>query len=160
MRARKARPGLPVSRLARYGAGLTSVCPSGGRPVPLYEATVVIDSTLEESVIEQKIKKITDLLTESGAKDIRPERRGVRKLAYSIKGKDGQKRTQADYTFFLFDAPGTAVRAVESQLRIDEDVLRYMTIRYDRLPVTPEGQAADGTVRAIVEEGPLDGSED
>lgn len=109
--------------------------------MPLYETTVVINSTLEESVIDERIQKIADLLTQSGAKDIRPDRRGVRRLAYSIRGKDGQWRTQADYTFLFYEAPGTAVRTLESQLRIDEDVLRYMTVRYDHEP--PAAEVAD-----------------
>ena len=102
--------------------------------MPLYETTLVIDSTLEESVVAEKVQKTVELLTASGATDIRPDRRGVRRLAYDIKGKDGQMRPQADYTFLFYRAPGSAVGTLEAQLRLDEDVLRYMTVRYDYEP--------------------------
>jgi len=102
--------------------------------MPLYETTVVIDSTLEESAITEKLQRFVELLTQAGATEMKQNRKGVRKLAYTIKGKDGQWRVQADYTFIFYEAPGSAVKAIESQLRIDEDVLRYMTVRYDHEP--------------------------
>ncbi len=102
--------------------------------MPLYETTLVIDSLLEETAITEKVQKYVELVTKAGAVDLQLDRRGVRKLAYDIKGKDGQWRTQADYTFLFYEAPGTAVSILEKQLLLDEDMLRTMTVRYDRMP--------------------------
>ena len=113
--------------------------------MPLYETTVVIDSTLEESLVNEKVQGIVNLLTEAGACDIRQDRRGARRLAYEIKGKDGQMRAQADYTFLFYEAPGGAVKELETHLRLDEDILRFMTVRYEHIPPAAKGSPAIGT---------------
>ena len=95
----------------------------------LYETTLVIDSQLDENAIEEKVKSYIDLLVQNGAEIAAVDRRKVRKMAYDIKGKDGSWRSQADYTFILYRAPGTAVAPVEGLMKLDEDVLRYMTIK-------------------------------
>lgn len=99
-----------------------------------YETAFVLDSRLEEKGIDDKVERYTKLLTDNGATELRIDRRGMRKLAYEIKGKDGEWRTQADYTFVLYQAPPNTSREVERELRLDEDVLRYLTVRYDKLP--------------------------
>ncbi len=101
-----------------------------------YETALVLDPRLEEDGINKRVQRYTDVLTENGATDLRIDRRGMRKLAYNIKGKDGEWRTQADYTFVLYQAPPTTSKEVERQLRLDEDVLRYLTVRYEKLPPT------------------------
>ena len=118
--------------------------------MPMYETALVLDPALEEEGLNERVQRYVDLLTEHGAQEINQDRRGTRKLAYTIKGKDGEWRTQADYTYFVYDAPPAAVRPVEDQLRLDEDVLRYMTVRYEAEPVpeveeevTPDEASSD-----------------
>ena len=101
-----------------------------------YETALVIDPRLEEEGISKRVQLYTDLLKENGAFELRFDRRGMRKLAYDIKGKDGDWRTQGHYTFIMYQAPPEAIAPVESRLRLDEDLLRYMTIRHDKLPPT------------------------
>ena len=95
----------------------------------LYETTLVIDSQLDENATEEKIKHYIDLLVQNGAEIAAVDRRKVRKMAYDIKGKDGTWRSQADYTFILYHAPGDAVAPVEALMKLDEDVLRFMTVK-------------------------------
>ena len=106
----------------------------------LYETTVVVDSQLEDDAVRGKVDHYVNLLVEQGAEIVNLDRRGVRKLAYDIKGKDGAWRNQADYTFILFEAPGTAISPIEALLRLDEDILRFMTVR-PRHPVTSMEEA-------------------
>ena len=106
--------------------------------MPMYETALVLDPALEEEGLNERVQRYVDLLTEQGAQDIQQDRRGIRKLAYDIKGKDGEWRSQADYTFFVYDAPPSLVRPVEDLLRLDEDVLRYLTVRYEEAPVVEE----------------------
>ena len=116
--------------------------------MPWYETTLVLDPLLEEEGLNERVQRYVDMLTENGAQDLRVDRRGVRKLAYNIKGKDNEWRTQADYTFVLYDAPTSVVKPVEEQLRLDEEVLRFLTVRHDALPpnaIDPNGESpADG----------------
>ena len=53
---------------------------------------------------------------------------GLRNLQYRIK-----KNRKGHYSLLAIDAPADAVKEMERQLRINEDVLRYMTIRVDEL---------------------------
>ncbi len=116
--------------------------------MPWYETALVLDPLLEEEGLNERVQRYVDMLTENGAQDLRVDRRGVRKLAYNIKGKDNEWRTQADYTFVLYDAPTSVVKPVEEQLRLDEEVLRFLTVRHDALPpnaIDPNGESpADG----------------
>ena len=57
---------------------------------------------------------------------------GVKSLAYRIK-----KNRKAHFTLFNIDAPPAAVAEMERQMRINEDVLRFMTIRVDELEEGP-----------------------
>jgi small subunit ribosomal protein S6 len=111
----------------------------------LYELSLVIDSQLEEKAISELRSRYIVLLEENGATIINIDHRGIRKLAYDIQGKDRAWRNQADYTFIQFEAPPTVVVPVEELLRLDEDVLRFMTIRPRHTPMampSPEEQQA------------------
>ncbi len=120
--------------------------------MPWYETALVLDPHLEEEGISTKVQQYVDLLTSNGAEDMQMDRRGMRKLAYDIKGKDGDWRTQADYTFILYEAPPSIVRTVEDQLRLDEDVLRFLTIRHDTLPPSDEEESSDDSDNPIADE--------
>jgi len=121
--------------------------------MPYYETALVLDPHLEEEGTAQRIQRYVDLLTEKGARDLREDRRGMRKLAYNIKGKDGEWRTQADYTFLLYTAPPECISEVEAELRLDEDVLRYMTIRHDKeLPAIAAPEESEDAAEATTED--------
>ena len=94
-----------------------------------YETTLVVDSMLDEPALKAKVQHYLDEFVDHGAEILHLDHRGVRKLAYDIKGKDGAWRSQADYTFIHYIAPGTAVSPVEALMKLDEDVLRFMTVR-------------------------------
>ncbi len=89
----------------------------------LYELTLIIDSSLDESTIQTEIEKIENRITDSGGKIHRLDRWGMKRLAYEIK-----KRTQGYYVFFLFEADPGLTSEIEKNLRLSENVLRYLTI--------------------------------
>ena len=60
--------------------------------MPWYETALVLDPQLEEEGLNERVQRYVDMLTENGAQDLRVDRRGVRKLAYDIKGKDNEWR--------------------------------------------------------------------
>ena len=68
----------------------------------------------------------------SGAKVTKTENWGLRTLAYKI-----EKNRKGHYVLIECDAPATAVHEVERTLRLNEDVLRHMTIRLDELSKGP-----------------------
>ncbi len=89
----------------------------------LYELTLIIDSSLEESTIQNEIEKIESRITDSGGKIHRLDRWGLKRLAYVIK-----KQTQGYYVFFLFEADPGLTAEIEKNLKLSENVLRYLTI--------------------------------
>lgn len=107
----------------------------------LYELTVIIDSSLDESAIQTEIEKIESRITDSGGKIHRLDRWGIKRLAYEIK-----KRTQGYYVFFLFEADPGLTREIEKNLRLSDSILRYLTIVSPaEVPVAEESEKAGET---------------
>jgi small subunit ribosomal protein S6 len=61
-----------------------------------------------------------------------PEYWGVKSLSFRIK-----KNRKAHYSLLNIDAPAPAVAEMERQMRINEDILRFMTVRVDELEEGP-----------------------
>jgi len=57
---------------------------------------------------------------------------GLKSLAYRIK-----KNRKAHFTMFNLNAPANAVAEMERQMRINEDILRFMTIKVEELETEP-----------------------
>ena len=67
-----------------------------------------------------------------GGKVGRIENWGLKSLTYRIK-----KNRKAHFTMFNLDAPAPAVAEMERQMRINEDILRFITVRVDTLDAEP-----------------------
>lgn len=90
-----------------------------------YEVAVLYDPGLEADLGEPEAK-VNKLLTSSGAKIIKTDNWGSRKLAYRIKSHDS-----AVYVFYTLEAPAEAVSVIESGLNIMDGVIRYLIVRPD-----------------------------
>ncbi len=88
-----------------------------------YETTFIIDAYLTNDQIEEKILKYTQLIENSEGKIDRVERWGKRRLAYEI-----AKKQYGFYVYIRFEAPGTIVQVLERDYKLDDDILRYLTI--------------------------------
>jgi small subunit ribosomal protein S6 len=102
----------------------------------LYELTVIINSTLEDSVVQAEIETIEKQIESSGGKIHKLERWGVKRLTYSIKGFH-----QGFYVHFLFEASGPLISDLEKNMRINENVLRFLTVS---APVIPPREKKPG----------------
>jgi small subunit ribosomal protein S6 len=89
----------------------------------LYETVVLVDANREDDAIEASVKKFENLITASG-EIVRIDRWGKRRIAYDIKG-----RSHADYTVYYYNTTkASLVSELERQLRLDESVLRFLTV--------------------------------
>ena len=89
-----------------------------------YELAVVVSAKLEDDARAQVIEKVQALVTRFGGNVTEVEEWGKKKLAYEI-----QKMSEAYYYFITFDTDNTdAPSGIESQLRIMENVIRFMTV--------------------------------
>lgn len=90
----------------------------------LYELTVIINSSLEESAIQAEIGKIENQITSAEGKIRKLERWGVRRLTYLIQGFN-----QGFYVHFLYEGSSGLVSEIQRSLRINENILRYLTVQ-------------------------------
>ena len=82
--------------------------------------------------VEELTAAFTNLLAEGGGKVTKNEYWGLKTLSYRVK-----KNRKAHYTLLNIDAPHAAVAEMERQMRLSEDILRFMTIRVDELEEGP-----------------------
>ena len=74
-------------------------------------------------------------IEESGGKVAKREYWGLKNLSYRIK-----KNRKGHYVLFNLDAPSEAVQEMERQMRLHEDILRYLTLRLDEIDDEPSIQ--------------------
>lgn len=95
-----------------------------------YESTIVLTPILSEEDVKKKLNHYKDFLSENGATNIKDEHWGLKKLAYSI-----DKKSTGFYHIFDFEAQGDLIGKIELQLKRDESVLRFLTVKLDKYAV-------------------------
>jgi len=103
--------------------------------VPYYETVVVIDPLAEEGVADKHLGKVRELIGSKGGNVLKVEEWGKRRLAYSIK-----HRREGTYYLVEFEGQGETVAALDQYYRIQESILRYLTIA--REAPSPEGSVS------------------
>lgn len=98
----------------------------------LYEHVFIARQDLAQQQVEQLVENYKKILTDNGAKVDRVENWGLRTLAYRI-----NKNRKAYYVLIDIDGSSEAVAEMERQMRINEDILRYLTIRVDEFEKGP-----------------------
>ncbi len=94
----------------------------------LYEHVLIARQDISAQQAEALNDQLKHLLEEQGGKVAKIEYWGLRNLAFRIK-----KNRKGHYSLLAIDAPAPAVKEMERQLSINEDVLRFMTIKVDEL---------------------------
>ena len=100
--------------------------------MPLYEHVFLARQDVTSQQVEAMVDQYKGVIEANGGKVEKTEGWGVKSLAYRIK-----KNRKAHFTMFNLDAPPAAVAEMERQMRINEDVLRFITIRVDQLDADP-----------------------
>ncbi len=94
--------------------------------MPLYEHVFLARQDLAQAQVDALAENATNVLSEHGGKVVKTETWGLKSLAYRI-----AKNRKAHFVMLEVDAPPAALAELERQTSINEDVLRYMTIRVD-----------------------------
>ena len=100
--------------------------------MPLYEHIYLARQDVSPQQVEELTNALTEVLTQGGGKVTKNEYWGLKSLSYRIK-----KNRKAHYSLLNIDAPAPAVAEMERQMRINEDILRFMTVRVDELEEGP-----------------------
>lgn len=100
--------------------------------MPLYETVFIARQDISAKQAEDMAAAFAKIVNDNGGDTKKTESWGLRTLAYKIK-----KNRKGHYTLFHFDAPHKAIAEMERNMKINEDVLRYMTVRIEKLPEGP-----------------------
>ncbi|MFY9288052.1 MAG: 30S ribosomal protein S6 [Alphaproteobacteria bacterium] len=100
--------------------------------MPLYESVFIARQDVPAAQVETLTTQFADIVSSQGGKVTKTEQWGLRSLAYRI-----NKNKKGHYVMFNLDAPPAAVAELERNLRLHEDVLRFMTVRVEELEEGP-----------------------
>jgi len=92
-----------------------------------YESVVIINATLEDDQIEATLARMQETITTHGGEIIELDKWGRKRLAYPIK-----KAKSGYYSVFRFTATTDLIAVLERNYRLDENVIRYLTIQLDK----------------------------
>ena len=108
----------------------------------LYETVFIARQDVSAKQVEDYAKAFGKIVNDNGGEVKKTESWGLRTLAYKIK-----KNRKGHYTLMHLDAPHKAVVELERNMRLNEDVLRFMTVSIDKIPEGPSAilkQGEDG----------------
>ena len=92
-----------------------------------YETLYVLKPTLTDEETAANIAKIEEILVREGAEILATNNMGMRKLAYPV-----EKNERGVYTIVYFKAAGTVINELERNLKFNEEVIKYLTVRYTK----------------------------
>lgn len=94
--------------------------------MPFYETVLIARQDLNTAQVEELTTLFTDIIKNNGGTVLKTENWGLRTLAYRIK-----KNRKGHYVLIETDTPPAALLEMERNMRLHEDLLRYMTIRLE-----------------------------
>ena len=100
--------------------------------MPFYESVFIARQDLTPAKVSELTQKYIGVIEKEGGKVTKRENWGLRNLAYRI-----QKNRKGYYVLFNIDAPAEAIKELERTMRIDEDILRHLTVKVDALEEGP-----------------------
>ncbi len=98
----------------------------------LYECVFIARQDISATQVEGLVSQFSGIIEEGGGKVASSEMWGLRSLAYRIK-----KNRKGHYVLLNLDAPSPAVQEMERIMRLNEDVIRYLTVRVEALEEGP-----------------------
>ncbi len=103
--------------------------------MPLYEHVFLARQDLSQAQVDALAATATEIVETNQGKVTKTETWGLKGLAYKIK-----RNRKAHYVMLNIDAPAGVVAELERQTSINEDVIRFLTIRVDELEEGPSVQ--------------------
>lgn len=100
--------------------------------MPLYEHVYLARQDVTAQQVEELTAQFKGIIEQAGGKVEKMEYWGVKSLSYRMR-----KNRKAHFTLLNIDAPPAALAEVERQQRLNEDILRYITIRVDEHETGP-----------------------
>ena len=100
--------------------------------MPYYESVFVARPDISAAQVEALTESMKEIVSGNGGAVTKAEYWGLKTLAYRIK-----KSRKGHYSLLNLDAPAEAIKEMERNLRLNEDIIRFMTVRVDELEEEP-----------------------
>ena len=98
----------------------------------LYECVIIARQDIATTQVETLVEEFAGVIAANGGQVSKKEFWGLRNIAYRMK-----KNRKGHYVLLNVDAPAAAIKEFERQMSINEDILRYLTVRVDELEEGP-----------------------
>jgi small subunit ribosomal protein S6 len=108
-----------------------------------YEVMYIIDPDTADDKIAKLNDAVGKLVKKEGGTVVRMDDIGRRPLAYSI-----QKKTEGYYVLFEIDGTGQEIAELERRMRVNDMIMRYLTVRVDEDRKAAEKRKAKREARA------------
>lgn len=95
--------------------------------MPIYETVLIARQDLSDAQVKEIVDANEKIINDAGGKILKTENWGLRTLAYRI-----NKNRKGHYVLIESDTPAPAMLEMERVMRLNEDVLRYMTIKLEK----------------------------
>ena len=105
----------------------------------LYESLCILRPAQVETENELVVGKMKDLLTQSGATILKLDNSGKKKLAYDI-----QHERKGTFITIQFEGPPTVVKELERFQRMEDQVMKFMTVKLNPKEMAAANEAAQG----------------
>ena len=112
-----------------------------------YESVVIINAALEDEQIDATIARIQETITTHGGELIELDKWGRKRLAYPIK-----KAKSGYYAVYRFSASTDLIAILERNYRLDENIIRYLTIVLDKFALEAIAKQKEAVKAESVEE--------
>ncbi|MBN2013435.1 30S ribosomal protein S6 [candidate division KSB1 bacterium] len=109
----------------------------------------MIDSLLKAEEIDSTIDKVERNIVNNGGEILKVDRWGKKRLAYEIK-----KRQYGYYVEILFKSVGDIIKIIEREYGLDENLLRYLTLKLDKKAVAYYESKLNEASKKEVQAGP------
>ena len=100
--------------------------------MPLYESIFIARQDVPTTQVEALTKMFSDIIVKDNGKVTKTEPWGLRNLAYRI-----NKNKKGHYVLLNIDAPPAAIAEMERNMKLNEDVLRFMSVRVEEHEAGP-----------------------
>ena len=94
--------------------------------MPLYETMFIARQDMTPAQVDELAQSFAKVITDGEGKVLKTDNWGLKTLAYRI-----NKNRKGYYVLFNFDTPAPALIEMERLMRLNEDVLRYLSIKVE-----------------------------
>ncbi len=106
-----------------------------------YESVLIARQDLGTSQVSALVNDLSKVIADQGGEVVRVDNWGLKNLAYRIK-----KNRKGHYVLLNISAPANAIAEYERVMRVNEDIIRYMTVKVDEFSESANADSSEAAV--------------